>query len=145
MTIPHVAAAGRSAPPDWAVRQRELMALMDRAARRFVDHATRPDGTLIQRTAWTSMDGTDNGYEAFLSFPLAYLLGGGEYLHELARREWDAITWQYANYGTVEREFVTGFDWFQGNTLTHPKAWLTGAFEIPIPSLGVSGKAIQKR
>ena len=24
----------------------------------------------------------------------------------------DAITYQYANYGTVEREFVTGFDWF---------------------------------
>ena len=58
------------------------------------------------------MDGTDNGYEAFLSFPLFYLLGGGEHIHQIACKEWDAITWQYANYGTVEREFVTGFDWF---------------------------------
>lgn len=112
MSIPCIEASGRSLPPNWAVRQRELMELMDRAAHRFVDHATRPDGTLIQRSVWTSMDGTDNGYEAFLSFPLAYLLGGGEHLQRLGQREWDAITWQYADYGTVEREFVTGFDWF---------------------------------
>ena len=105
-------AEGRTAPPHWAVRQRHLIDLMDRAAVPFTRHATRPDGTLIQRTVWTSMDGTDNGYEAFLSFPLFYLLGGSELIHRTARREWDAITWQYANYGTVDREFVTGFDWF---------------------------------
>ncbi len=103
---------GRSNPPRWAVSQRALMAAMDRAVWPFVEHSTRPDGTLIQRSEWTSMDGTDNGYEAFLSLPLFYLLGGGEHMHELARKEWDAITWQYADYGTVEREFVAGFDWF---------------------------------
>ena len=112
MSMPVLQVEGRQTPPDWAVRQRHLIAEMDRAALRFVDHATRSDGTLIQRTVWTSMDGTDNGYEAFLSFPLFYLIGGGGHIHELARREWDAITWQYANYGTVDREFVTGFDWF---------------------------------
>jgi hypothetical protein len=58
------------------------------------------------------MDGTDNGYESFLSFPLFYILGGSEFIHQTARKEWDAITWQYASYGTVDREFVTGFDWF---------------------------------
>ena len=115
MTYPTAAARGRQTPPNWAVRQRDLMALMDRAAVPFVAHATRPDGTLRQRTVWTSMDGTDNGYEAFLSFPLAYLLGGAEHLHELGRKEWDAITWQYENYGTVEREFVAGFDWFHSS------------------------------
>ena len=112
MPTPTLRATGRQNPPNWALRQRQLIALMDRAARPFVEHSTRPDGTLIQRTVWTSMDGTDNGYEAFLSFPLFYILGGGEHIHEQARKEWDAITWQYENYGTVEREFVTGFDWF---------------------------------
>ena len=112
MTRASIAAKNRKTPPHWAVRQRDLIALMDRAAHPFVDHSTRPDGTLIQRTEWTSMDGTDNGYEAFLSFPLFYLLGGGEHIYQIACKEWDAITWQYANYGTVEREFVTGFDWF---------------------------------
>lgn len=103
---------GRGVAPTWAVHQRDLINRMDRAATRFVEHATRPDGSLIQRTVWTSMDGTDNGYEAFLSFPLFYLVGGGEHIHELARKEFDAITRQYAEYGTVDREFVTGFDWF---------------------------------
>ncbi len=109
---PTLIAGTRRNPPNWAVRQRDLIALMDRAALPFVKHATRPDGTLIQRTVWTSMDGTDNGYEAFLSFPLFYILGGAEHIHDLARRQWDAITWQYASYNTVDREFVTGFDWF---------------------------------
>ena len=76
MTCTTLAAKTRQQPPDWAVRQRQLIAVMDRAAHPFVAHSTRPDGTLIQRTVWTSMDGTDNGYEAFLSFPLFYLLGG---------------------------------------------------------------------
>jgi len=102
----------RTSPPDWAVRQRHLMGLMDRAAEPFVAHSTRPDGTLVWRSEWTSMDGTDNAYEAFLSFPLFYLLGGGERIHQLARQEWDAITWQFEQYGTADREFVTGFDWF---------------------------------
>ena len=102
----------RRNPPDWALRQRHLIALMDRAAMPFVEHSTRPDGTLIWRREWTSMDGTDNGYESFLSFPLFYILGGGEHIHALVRKEWDAITWQFTDYGTVERDFVTGFDWF---------------------------------
>ena len=107
-----IAVEKRSSPPDWAVQQRSLIAAMDRAVWPFVEHATRPDGTLIQRSVWTSMDGTDNGYEAFLSLPLFYLIGGAQHMQTLARKEWDAITWQYEDYGTVEREFVAGFDWF---------------------------------
>jgi hypothetical protein len=59
--------AGRTNPPNWAVRQRHLIDLMNRAAVTFAERSTRPDGTLIWRTRWTSMDGTDNGYESFLS------------------------------------------------------------------------------
>ena len=103
---------GRQPPPNWAVRQRDLIALMDRAVAPFIEKCTRPDGTLIWRSEWTSMDGTDNAYESFLSLPLFYLLGGGDHIYELGRKEWEALTWQFANYGTVDREFVTGFDWF---------------------------------
>lgn len=109
---PSLSASGRQTPPAWAVRQRDLMARMDAAAVPFTEHATRPDGTLRQYTEWCSMDGTDNGYEAFLSFSLFYLLGGGQHTHSIARKEWEAITWQYTNYGTMEREFPIGFDWF---------------------------------
>ncbi len=102
----------RKNPPDWAVRQRNLIDVMDRAVRPFVEQCTRPDGTLIWRSKWTSMDGTDNGYESFLSFPLFYILGGGEHIQDLAQKELDALTRQFTNYGTVDRDFVTGFDWF---------------------------------
>ena len=102
-------------PANWAVRQRALIELMNRAAVPFVEHSTREDGQLVFRSEWTSMDGTDNGYESFLSFPLFYLFGGSDYIHKIGQKEWDAITQQYSNYGTVERDFVTGFDWFHGS------------------------------
>jgi len=105
-------ATNRATPPNWAVRQRALIDLMDRAAVPFVEHSTHEDGQLVFRSEWTSMDGTDNGYESFLSFPLFYLLGGNDYIHQLGQKEWEAITRQYTNFGTVERGFVTGFDWF---------------------------------
>lgn len=107
-----IEATGRRNPPNWAVRQRHLIELMNRAAVTFAERSTRPDGTLIWRTQWTTMDGTDNGYESFLSYPLFYLLGGGEHVHDIARKEWNAITWQFEQFGTVDREFVTGYDWF---------------------------------
>ena len=103
---------GRQTPPNWAVQQRELIAEMARAAIPFVSHSTQPDGSLRWRSRWTSMDGTDNAYEAFLSFSMFSLLGGGNEMLRVAQKEYDAITRQFEGYGTVEREFVTGFDWF---------------------------------
>ena len=41
MTRASIAAKTRKTPPHWAVRQRDLIALMDRAAPPFVDHSTR--------------------------------------------------------------------------------------------------------
>ncbi len=105
----------RATPPHWAVRQRNLIDLMDRAAVPFTDHATHEDGQLVFRSEWTSMDGTDNGYESFLSFPLFYLLGGSNFAHVRGQKEWDAITRQFTDFGTVERDFVTGFDWFHNS------------------------------
>jgi len=110
--IKSIEVTGRRNPPNWAVRQRQLIDLMNRAAVTFAERSTRPDGTLLWRTRWTSMDGTDNGYESFLSYPLFYLLGGGEHVHDLARKEWNAITWQFEQFGTVDREFAVGYDWF---------------------------------
>ena len=85
---------------------------MDRTAAFFAERYTRPDGTLRWRETWGGMDGTDNGYEVFIPYPLHYLTGGGDHVLQLAQKEWDAITWQFADYGTVDREFVAYFDWF---------------------------------
>ncbi|NLG65482.1 MAG: hypothetical protein GX537_07730, partial [Actinobacteria bacterium] len=106
-----ISATERQTPPTWAVKQRFLIDLMDRAAEAFVAHYTRPDGTLIWRREWPGMDGSDDGYESFVTFPLFYLLGGGEHVHALARREWNAVTWQFTGYGQVHREFDAYYDW----------------------------------
>ena len=102
---------GRKAPPDWAVKQRHLIDMMNHAAVEFVERYTRSDGTLIWRDEWPGMDGSDDGYESFLSFPLLYLLGGSDELHNMARRLWNAVTWQFTQYGQVENEFDGCYDW----------------------------------
>ena len=43
-------AAKRATPLDWAVRQRHLIDIMDRAAVPFVDHSLREDGQLVYRS-----------------------------------------------------------------------------------------------
>ena len=113
-------AVGRSTPPEWALRQRHLMEAMNRAAPRFVEKYTRPDGTFIWRDEWPGMDGSDDGYESYLSFPLFYVLGGSEEIHELGRRLWNAVTWQFTQFGTVTREFDGHYDWMHhGESYTY--------------------------
>ena len=85
-TTTTIEVTGRAHPPDWAVKQRYLIDQMNRAATDFVERYTRPDGTLIWRDEWPGMDGSDDGYESFLSFPLFYILGGGEHVHEWPAR-----------------------------------------------------------
>jgi len=104
-------ASGRSTPPEWAIRQRYLIGEMNRAAPRFVDKYTRPDGTFIWRDEWPGMDGSDDAYESYLSFPLFYILGGSEEIHAMSRRLWTAVTWQFTQFGTVTREFDRYYDW----------------------------------
>ena len=110
----------RAVPPNWAVRQRHLIDAMDRAAVTFVERYTRPDGTLVWRDEWPGMDGSDDAYESFVGFPLFYLVGGGEHVHELARREWDAVTRQFTEYGQVHNEFDGYYDWMHhGESYTY--------------------------
>ncbi|MBI2193441.1 MAG: hypothetical protein HYU36_15810 [Planctomycetes bacterium] len=101
----------RVVPPRWAVMERYLIEQMNRAAVQFVERYTRPDGTLVWRQEWPGMDGSDDAYESFTSFPLFYALGGSEAVHELSRKEWSAITWQFTGYGQVYREFDAYYDW----------------------------------
>ena len=113
-------ATGRCVPPEWAVRQRYLIEMMDHAAPYFLARTTRPDGTLIWRKEWPGMDASDDGYEGFRTFPLFYLIGGSERIHEFARRQWEAVTWQFTGYGQVYREFDGYYDWMHhGESYTY--------------------------
>lgn len=95
----------RGQAPSWAVLQRKLIDRLNEAAVRYVHRYTREDGTLIWREEWPGMDGSDDGYESFGSFPLFYALGGASEVHDLSRRQWNAITKQFTAYGQIYREF----------------------------------------
>lgn len=110
-SVPTLAFATPSTPPDWAVWQRRLLDQMAPAAIEFVRRYTRPDGTLLWRKEWPGMDGSDDGYESFYNFPLYYALGGPAEIERHALRLWDGVTRQFTRYGQVHREFDAYYDW----------------------------------
>lgn len=97
--------------PEWALLQREIIRTLNEVAFEFTERYTRPDGTLVWREEWPGMDGSDDPYEGFMHFPLFYMLGGSKEIHELSRRLWDSITWQWTEYGQIHREFDGYYDW----------------------------------
>jgi hypothetical protein len=105
-------------PPGWALAQRELFDLLDRAWRRFARDFTGPDGRLNYRGAITSRDGVDDFYEAFFNWPQLYLLGGAGDLLAQAERHWEGVTRQLTELGMLKDEYERGYDWFhQGESL----------------------------
>ena len=87
-------------PPGWAVAERELFDLLDRAWRRFARDFTGPDGRLNYRYALTSRDGVDDFYETFFNWPQLYLLGGADDLLAESERHWEGVTAQLTGLGT---------------------------------------------
>jgi len=106
-----VHAGERAESPRWATLQRRLIDVASAAAVPFVEKYTRDDGTLVWRDEWPGMDGSDDPYEAFASFPLLYALGGSERLLDLAHVQWEAITEQFTRYGQIYDEFDAYYDW----------------------------------
>jgi hypothetical protein len=110
-SIPRIMAELRGSPPSWALWQRHLFTTLDRAAVEYVRRYTRSDGTLRWRDRWIGMDGSDDPYEGFHQLALFYVLGGSDQIHELSRTIWDAITWQWTEYGQIHHEFDAYYDW----------------------------------
>lgn len=98
-------------PPQWALLERLLFDVMNQAAIEFANRYTRADKTLIWRERWAGMDGSDDPYEGFMNFPLFYALGGGAPVYQLSKEIWEAITWQWTEYGQLHQEFDGYYDW----------------------------------
>ncbi|UJR19695.1 hypothetical protein I4U23_022829 [Adineta vaga] len=120
-------------PPQWALMERLLFDQLNKAAFEFVARYTRSDGTLIWRRDWPGMDGSDDPYEGFMNLALLYMLGGSHELHEISRRIWEGITWQWTEYGQIHREFDAYYDWMH-----HGEGYLYFYF------LGLAGPAALK-
>ncbi len=109
--LPRVTATRLAPMPRWALLQRQIFAVLDKAAIEFADRYTRDDGTLIWRDRWPGMDGSDDPYEGFMNMPLYYALGGAREVYERSRTIWDGITWQWTEYGQIHREYDAYYDW----------------------------------
>jgi len=109
--LPVLTVSTQVAPPHWALLERQIITALNAAAPEFVARYTRDDGTLIWRDEWPGMDGSDDPYEAFMYLALFYSIGGDESVYEAARKIWDAITWQWTQYGQIDREFDGYYDW----------------------------------
>ena len=90
--------------PSWAVWERRLFDDMGDAVQPYLDHFCRDDGEFIWEDAWGG-GSPDDYYEPFFSWPLVYLMGGGEHLLSLADRQWDAVTRQLTRMGTLYKEY----------------------------------------
>ncbi|MEU2867034.1 hypothetical protein ABZ672_54125 [Streptomyces mirabilis] len=105
-------------PPGWAVAQRSLFDLLDRAWRRFAHDFTGPDGRLNYSGPLTTRDGVDDFYEVFFNWPQLYLLGGADDLLPASEKHWEGVTRQLTELGMLHNEFERGYDWFhQGESL----------------------------
>ena len=111
MTHPTLTATHTTHLPNWALRQRHLIGVINEAAPLYQARYTRADGSFIWRDEWPGMDGSDDAYESYHNWPLFYALGGSSDLHERSRFLWNAITRQFTEYGQVYREFDAGYDW----------------------------------
>jgi hypothetical protein len=109
--LPTFAVSTPMSPPRWALLERELFDVLNRAAIEFADRYCNDDGTLIWRDRWPGMDGSDDPYEGFMNMPLLYALGGSREVYERSRKIWDAITWQWTQYGQIHNEFDAYYDW----------------------------------
>ena len=97
--------------PEWALLERKLIALIDESSMEFADRYTNSDNTLIWRNEWPGFDGSDDPYEGFMNFTLHYIIGGDAKLDKRHREIWDAITWQWTEYGQIVDEFDQAYDW----------------------------------
>ncbi|CAK4842429.1 unnamed protein product [Aphanomyces euteiches] len=68
-----------------------------------------------------------------MNLALLYMLGGSNELHELSRKIWEGITWQWTEYGQIHREFDAYYDWMH-----HGEGYLYIYF------LGLAGPATLK-
>ena len=104
----------RTAPPGWAVLERQLIDAIDAAAPVFLEKYTRPGGSLVWREDYPG-DGVwaDDLYEAFFNWPHYHALGGSGYTGTKSFEQWNAVTRQIEyDYGRAHKEFISDDDWF---------------------------------
>jgi hypothetical protein len=112
-------------PPDWATAERALFDAMDGTAERLL--ALTDDGTpWWPPNGHVGIDGHDDVYEGFWTWPLYYALGGEETFRDRSLAQFDAVVDRFADVATpyghamAVEEYEQCRDWFhqgEGNLL----------------------------
>ena len=90
-----IRAAKVAPPPAWALLQRQLMGLLEQAGDLATQKYARPDGLVYH------IFDVDDAYESRSMRGMFYALGGARRFLDIARREYDAITWLYSDERTL--------------------------------------------
>ena len=108
-------------PPYWALLERELMSVINRAVPEFFDTYFDPRGYLLCHPRWGALDGPDDAAENMGGWTIYHALGGSDDILELYRRGFEGHLRQYTEAKTVEvpfardgmyyKEFPVMFDW----------------------------------
>lgn len=103
--MPSIRATGRHAPPEWAVLQRRLIAVMNEAAPEYLRAFTHRGG------AFKVHGKVDDDYECFRNWPLFYAIGGDARVLNRSIEQWNAVTryWTYENPALTD-EFMKHYD-----------------------------------
>jgi len=86
MNLPNITATDRTAPPGWALLQRQLIDTMNDGAELFVQKYNERAGGIC----WA--DCVDDFYERYYNWGLFYAMGGSENVMNRAFEGWNAVT-----------------------------------------------------
>lgn len=89
-SLPTITATQITPPPDWALLQRQLFNVIAKAGDMATQKYARPDGRVYH------FFDVDDAYESRSMRGIFYALGGPRRFLDIAKREWDAITWLYS-------------------------------------------------
>ena len=89
-SYPKITATKIAPPPDWALLQRHLFDIIAHAGDVATEKYARPDGRVYH------FFDVDDAYESRSMRGIFYALGGPRRFLDIAKREWDAITWLYS-------------------------------------------------
>ncbi|MBC8444683.1 MAG: hypothetical protein H8D77_01020, partial [Chloroflexi bacterium] len=111
-----------TAPPHWALLERELLRAQSAACQEFYARYFDERGYLLCVPRWGGDDGPDDAAENLLNWTMLHALGAPDVILELYKRGWEGHLRQYTEAKTVEvpfaregmyyREFPVMFDWF---------------------------------
>ena len=112
-----------TAPPAWALMERQLFSLMEESARQYTSkYAERGGATLLA-------EDLDDLYEQFYNFGLFYALGAADDMLDLHLQQWNAtnrISDQTINHRPIHNNHTKTFTPAQHNEfwgMNHPMEW----------------------